>query len=406
MSSNLHQAGVKLLRLLGRNAELVMDAYLSGSLDETRQEPALLKKLTDNGILWRPEPDEPLRLSRNVRALLEEGLKDERNRQINANVGSALATIKTLANHYREARASVDYSAAEAYLADLTEHVFSFTESLRYSIRVLWGRINNEFGYVGSINAKIRENELAQSQVSELLNGLELFEFTELGEIAGDIRELRRLLVTMLQDTLSDCTQELSVVQGRLLELLGRFRQIRGRTRLLKGWLLYTDLHPDYQVADHVAHKQVPVLFNHAEAMLAPASVDVNNSGQELQLMEMVARIKAISRDHLPKRLQEHDVPVAVNPQEDFDMPDNPLKEAVDEYFCAVIDSGRNTSALEYLQQQQLSWDPESWLYQVIGGFEGLSEEHKRFFALEPLGEPHPLYSGNFIIRDVEVGLR
>ncbi|HCD13390.1 phosphoenolpyruvate carboxylase, partial [Shewanella sp.] len=306
MSSNLHQAGVKLLRLLGRNAELVMDAYLSGSLDETRQEPALLKKLTDNGILWRPEPDEPLRLSRNVRALLEEGLKDERNRQINANVGSALATIKTLANHYREARASVDYSAAEAYLADLTEHVFSFTESLRYSIRVLWGRINNEFGYVGSINAKIRENELAQSQVSELLNGLELFEFTELGEIAGDIRELRRLLVTMLQETLSDCTQELSVVQGRLLELLGRFRQIRGRTRLLKGWLLYTDLHPDYQVADHVAHKQVPVLFNHAEALLAPASVDVNNSGQELQLMEMVARIKAISRDHLPKRLQEH----------------------------------------------------------------------------------------------------
>lgn len=169
MSSNLHQAGVKLLRLLGRNAELVMDAYLSGSLDETRQEPALLKKLTDNGILWRPEPDEPLRLSRNVRALLEEGLKDERNRQINANVGSALATIKTLANHYREARASVDYSAAEAYLADLTEHVFSFTESLRYSIRVLWGRINNEFGYVGSINAKIRENELAQSQVSDCL---------------------------------------------------------------------------------------------------------------------------------------------------------------------------------------------------------------------------------------------
>ena len=45
MSSNLHQAGVKLLRLLGRNAELVMDAYLSGSLDETQQEPALLKKL-------------------------------------------------------------------------------------------------------------------------------------------------------------------------------------------------------------------------------------------------------------------------------------------------------------------------------------------------------------------------
>ena len=223
MSSNLHQAGVKLLRLLGRHAELVMDTYLGGSIDEEKLEPGTVKKLTDNGILWRPEPGEPLRLSRNVRALLEDGLKDERNRQINANVGSALATIKTLASHYREARASVDYSAAEAYLADLSEQVYSFTENLRYSIRVLWGRINNEFGYVGSISAKIRENELAQSQVSELLNGLEMIEFRDLGELAGDIRELRRLLVTSLQETLSSCAQELSVGAGAFAGAAGAF---------------------------------------------------------------------------------------------------------------------------------------------------------------------------------------
>ncbi|MCL1074676.1 phosphoenolpyruvate carboxylase [Shewanella dokdonensis] len=406
MSSNLHQAGVKLLRLLGRHAELVMDTYLGGSIDEEKLEPAAVKKLTESGILWRPEPGEQLRLSRNVRALLEDGLKDERNRQINANVGSALATIKTLASHYREARASVDYSAAEAYLGDLSEQVYSFTESLRYSIRVLWGRINNEFGYVGSISAKIRENELAQSQVTELLNGLEMFEFSELGELAGDIRELRRLLVTSLQETLSSCAQELSVVQGRLLELLGRFRKIQGRTRLLKGWLLYTDLHPDYEVADHVAHKQIPQLFNQAQSLLAPAAVDVHNPQHEPQLLELVASVKAISRESSSTHTLQQAQPVAVVAAEAFDIPDNPLKQAVEEYFCAVIDSGRNQSALQYLESQQLPWDAESWLFQVIGGFEGLSDEHKQFFDLEPLGEAHPIYSGNFIIRDVEVGLR
>ncbi|MFQ6372590.1 phosphoenolpyruvate carboxylase [Shewanella sp. YIC-542] len=406
MSSNLHQAGVKLLRLLGRHAELVMDAYLGGSVDEEKLEPATVKKLTDNGILWRPEAGESLRLSRNVRALLEDGLKDERNRQINANVGSALATIKTLANHYREARASVDYSAAEAYLADLSEQVYSFTESLRYSIRVLWGRINNEFGYVGSISAKIRENELAQSQVSDLLNGLEMFEFSELGELAGDIRELRRLLVTSLQETLSTCAQELSVVQGRLLELLGRFRKIQGRTRLLKGWLLYTDLHPEYEVADHVAHKQVPALFNQAQPLMVPAAVDVHNAQHEPQLLTLVANIKSIMRHAQPQSAVQQAQAVEVLADEAFDLPDNPLKQAVDGYFCAVIDSGRNQSALAYLAEQQLPWDAESWLFQVIGGFEGLSDEHKRYFALEPLGEAHPQYSGNFIIRDVEVGLR
>ncbi|MCG9697611.1 phosphoenolpyruvate carboxylase [Shewanella sp. Isolate11] len=405
MSSNLHQAGVTLLKQLGRHADIVMDVYLSGSISEAGENAQAIEKLRKADILWRPEPGQDLRLKRSVRALLEEALSDERNRQIDANASSGLATIKTLASHYKEARHAVDYSASEAYLADLSEHVYSFAEGLRYSIRVLWSRINNEFGYVGTINAKIRENELAQSQVSELLNGLEMFQFSELGEIAGDIRELRKLLVTTLQETLSDCTQELSVVQSRLLELLGRFRQIQGRTRLLKGWLLYTDQHPDYRVADHVGHKQLPMLFNTAEPILSAAAVDVNNTGYENDLLEMVSQIKAISRVGRDVVLREHDVPFALVNAEDFDIPDNPLKLAVDEYFCEVIDSGLRQSALEYHQQKALEWDSESWLYQVICGFEGLPEEHRRYFELEPIGEPHPVYNGNFIIRDVELWL-
>jgi hypothetical protein len=405
MSSNLHQAGVKLLKQLARHADVIMDAYLAGSVNESSHDPAVIDKLKKSGLLWRPEPEQELRLKRSVRALLEEGLSDERNRQIDSNVGSALATIKTLADHYKEARHNVDHSAAEAYLADLSEHVYSFTDSLRYSIRVLWGRINNEFGYVGTINAKIRENELAQSQVSELLNGLEMFQFSELGEIAGDIRELRRLLITSLQDTLSYCTQELSVVQGRLFELLGRFRQIRGRTRLLKGWLLHTSLHPDYQPDNHCGHNKVPALFNYAEAILKPAHVDVSNPHHELDLMKMVAQVKAISRDERSVTQRDANFTFEMTEVEDFDIPDNPLKVAVDEYFCAIIDSGLRQSALEYLDQQQLNWDSESWLYQVIGGYEALPMEHKQYFELEPIGKPDPIYTGNFIVTDVELWL-
>ena len=405
MSSNLHQAGVKLLKQLGRHAELVMDVYLSGSVSEDETNAAAIEKLRKNDILWRPEADQELRLKRSVRALLEEALSDERNRQIDSNVGSSLASIKTLAAHYKEARHNVDYAASEAYLADLSEHVYSFADGLRYSIRVLWSRINNEFGYVGTINAKIRENELAQKQVTELLNGLERFQFSELGEIAGDIRELRKLLVTSLQDTLSDCTQELSVVQGRLLELLGRFRQIRGRTRLLKGWLLYTDLHPDYRPADHVSHKQLPALFNCAEALLAPAAVDVHSTLYEPELFEIVSNIKRIDRLNAGHVTAEEDVSVSLSQTEDFDIPDNPLKLAVDAYFCAVIDSGKSQSALEYLDEQALSWDRESWLYQVICGYEGLPEEHRQYFELEAIGDSDPVYTGNFVIRDVELWL-
>ncbi|WP_341501445.1 hypothetical protein [Gallaecimonas sp. GXIMD4217] len=405
MSQNLHQAGVRFLKLLGRHGEVIMDAYLSGEVADGQLEPAVEDRLRKEGILFRPEQGANLRLRKSVRALLEEALKDERNRQIDTNLGSALAGIKTLAAHYKEARHNGDYGAAEAYLSDLSEHVYGFAEGLRHDIRVLWSRINNEFGYVGTINAKIRENELAQSQVSELLNGLEMVSFQELAELAGDIRELRRLLVTSLQNTLSQCAQELGMVQARLLELLGRFREIRGRTRLLKGWLLHLDQHPDYKVGNHAGHKEVPQLFNQAEAILAPAAVDIHNGQHEGELIELVGRIKAAGLLERASQAPQEAPALVLEDIDDFEVALSPIKAAVDDYFCAVIDSGREESALEYLHRHRLPWNAESWLYQIINGYEGLPEEQRRHFELDAVGEPHPVFTGNFIIRDVSLWL-
>lgn len=50
MSSNLHQAGVKLLKQLGRHADIIMDAYLAGSLKEESHDPAVVEKLKQAGI--------------------------------------------------------------------------------------------------------------------------------------------------------------------------------------------------------------------------------------------------------------------------------------------------------------------------------------------------------------------
>lgn len=405
MNDNLHQAGVRFLRQLGRQAEAVMDAYLAGSLSDQALEPALQERLVRDGILYRPEPGADLHLRRAVRALLEEALRDDRNRQIDANTGSALATFKTLAAHYKEARHQGDYAAADAYLADLREHVYAFGETLGHGIRVLWSRINNEFGYVGTLNAKIRENELAQAQVSALLNGLELISFEELAEAAGELRELRRLLVANLQRTVSACTQELSIVQGRLLELLGRFRQIRGRTRLLKGWLLHLEQQPDYRVGNHAAQPSVPPLFNLAPALLAPAAVDIHNPQHETDLLGLLAQLRSLQPAESLASPPGNAGELLLGEVEDFEIEVSPIREAVSAYFCQVIDSGQPLSALQWRAQQALPWDAESWLYQVIGGYEGLPEEHKRCFELDPLGEPDPVYSGNFIVRDVRLGL-
>ncbi len=405
MNDNLHQAGVRFLRQLGQHAELVMDAYLQGSLSDEAIDAGVQERLVRQGVLYRPEPGAGLHLRRVVRALLEEALRDDRNRQIDANTGVAIAAFKTLAAHYREARHQGDYVAADAYLNDLREHLYAFSETLQHSIRVLWGRINNEFGYVASLNAKIRENELAQTQVSELLAGLELISFEELADIAGDQRELRHLLVSNLQRSVSACAQELSIVQARLLELLGRFRKVRGRSRLLRGWLLHMEQNPDFRSEAPSVHRDLPHLYNLAAALLQPAAADIHDPQQEATLLELASQIRSQQpRDSISSEVPEA-AAVTLSEADSYEVEGNPLREAVAAYFCAVIDSGQPVSALAWRAEQALDWDEETWLYQVISGYEALPTEQKEHFELDPLGELHPDYNGNFIVHDVSLEL-
>lgn len=405
MSQVLLQAGTKLLNALGRHSDLIMQAYINGSVKERDHSSKVLEQLVQLGVLWRPEAQSELRLKSAVRTLLEGSLQDERNRTINANVGASLASLKTLTEHYKEALHYNKFNEAAAHMSDLTEHVYQLSETLSNSVRVMFSRINNEFGYVSSVDAKIRENELAQKQVTDLLAQLECFRFDELSEIAGSNRELRHLLVVSLQQRFSKAAQELSVVQARLLDLLGRFREFQGRTRLLKGFLLHVEQQPDFAPGNYANLTNVPVLFNQSASIIGHAAADVNNVAQEQDYQEMVATLTHI---HKKRATVDEGKPYDINvtEQETLSLVKDPLQHAVEAYFCDVIDSGQPKTALDYFEEQQLEFDPEVWLYQVIGGYQALGEEEKQFFALEPHGKNDQIYTGNFYISDITLGLR
>lgn len=405
MSQVLLQAGTKLLNALGRHSDLIMQAYINGSVKERDHSSKVLEQLVQLGVLWRPEAQSELRLKSAVRTLLEGSLQDERNRTINANVGASLASLKTLTEHYKEALHYNKFNEAAAHMSDLTEHVYQLSETLSNSVRVMFSRINNEFGYVSSVDAKIRENELAQKQVTDLLAQLECFRFDELSEIAGSNRELRHLLVVSLQQRFSKAAQELSVVQARLLDLLGRFREFQGRTRLLKGFLLHVEQQPDFAPGNYANLTNVPVLFNQSASIIGHAAADVNNVAQEQDYQAMVATLTHI---HKKRATVDEGKPYDINvtEQETLSLVKDPLQHAVEAYFCDVIDSGQPKTALDYFEEQQLEFDPEVWLYQVIGGYQALGEEEKQFFALEPHGKNDQVYTGNFYISDITLGLR
>lgn len=406
MNINLKKSGLSLLNALSKHSELIMQAYFSGSVNEAEYSPKIIQNLIDLKVLWRPESDVQLRLRPALRTLLEESLQDENNRQLDANIGNLLITLKTQAEHYKEALQHQKYHESQAYLSDLTEHVYTLTETLATNVRLLWSRITNEFGYVSSVEAKIRENELAQSQVTDMLNQLSMFQFDELSQLAGSHRELRHLLVVTLQSAFATSTQELSLVQAKLIELLGRFREFKGRTRLLKGFLLHLEQKPDFVPNNYPGMSNVPNIVNISEGIIKPASADVNNIEQEFSLIDLVGQIRSINRIGELKTSKNEVNPIVIESNTEIDLEDGELKIAVEDFFCQVIEKGVNLSALQYYENQDLSFDPEVWLYQVIGAYQALPDTEREFLDVETQGQAHEHFNGNFIIKDIEIGLR
>lgn len=406
MSQPLIQAGTKLLNALSRHSELIMQAYINGVVDEKEHSKKVLDQLVQLGVLWRPDPQSRLRLKNAVRSLLEGSLQDERSRNIDANIGASIASLKTLAEHYKEALHYQRYAESQAHMSDLTEHVYQLTESLGNSVRLLFGRINNEFGYVSSVEAKIRENELAQEQVSELLNQLEFFRFDELSEVAGSNRELRHLLVVSLQQSFAKAIQELSVVQAKLLDLLGRFREFQGRTRLLKGYLLHMEQQPDFAPSNYTTMTKVPALFNQAAPCIGQAHADLNRIEHEEILQDIVNSLTDIHTRTPQVEKAKAASEISVDEQSSVDLTKEPIRQAVEAYFCEVIDNGQPLSALDYFEREALDFDPEVWIYQIIGDYQALDDNDKQYFAIDTNGQPHPVFNGNFLINDLTLGLR
>ncbi|WP_394176600.1 phosphoenolpyruvate carboxylase [Thalassotalea litorea] len=406
MSQPILESGQKLLNALANHSDVVMHAFVNGRISEESHNEQVLKSLQKLGILWRPEPGEELRLRSHIRSLLEHSLRDESSRQLETNIQARLQTIKTVVSHYHEAMNDQGYAQAEVYLEDLTEQVYGLSDSLKSGVRNLWRRIHNEFGYVSSINAKIRENELAQKQVTQMREQLQLLQFDELTKLAGTSRPLRRLMVVHLQNCHSETSKELSSAQARLIELLGQFRQYLQSSQLLKGFIRHCRQKPQYQPKDPGMQNAVNPLFNRAAAIIKPAAISVNNIEHETDLSTLVAGLKRINRklDASDDKRQGQDV--AIGDVEEISLIDDELHQAVEQYFCEVIDNASQVSAMQFLSDQSLNFDAEEWIYAVINGYQGLGFEEQEFFEMDTLGHQHPMFNNNFVIEDVRLGLR
>ncbi|MDP5208104.1 hypothetical protein [Alishewanella sp. SMS8] len=404
IASNLFSIGAERLALLGKHHKALMQGYVDGFIDESAFSEGALKKLIAARILWRPDEQQPLALRPLVSELIASMVADENRRQINADVAEKLEQIRNRVQAYRDAQFKGDYSVAELQLQRLTEHVHDLSGQFEEAIDSLWHRLNSDFGFVSSLDDKIRENERAQKQLRRLLDGLDLLDFHELIELSEGNNHLRKLLVSQLQNQLSSHHSSLLEVQKRLVELLAKFRQQQARSLLIANMAAFLRQHPKYQPADYPHRSDVPSLFNQAAGIKPQAAIALDKATERQVLAELV---RALPR---PSSVTITDTQSAsfslLLQDEEIAARQQALKTDVENFYLRVIDQGGKISALDYLSTQQLSWDSEIWLYQIIAEYQALPLDEKQMFSITREEAPASAFNGLLLIRDINIGLK
>ncbi|WP_133470496.1 hypothetical protein [Paraglaciecola marina] len=403
-SNPLFELGKERLELIGKHADALMQGYLQGHVDEAAFTVQALDKLINGRILWRPDEQQPLALRPNVNDLIASLTQDERKRQINSDVGEHLDQIHTRVQSLQAARQKGDYAATEHHMQLLTERVYDMTGQFGDAIESLWHRLNTEFGFVSSLDDKILEIELAQRQLRRILDGFSIINFDDLIQLAGSDGALRKLLVSQLQARISEHSGSLLEVQKRLVLLMARFRHQQDRALLINRMSAFLRQHPNFQVGDYPNRSQVPAVVNQAHGIKAQAFVALDRAQDGYALAELARAVPREPEQGSQSETQTEGFAVAV--QSLVATEQKQLAKDVEDFFIRVIESPEPLSGVDYLAEQELTWDPEIWLFQVVAEYEGLPQQSKQSFMLEKERTPKSRFNQLYIIKDVKVGMR
>lgn len=400
--SSLSVLGKERLALIGRYADVLMQGYLEGEIDETALSERDVIKLTEARIIHRPDEHSALTIKSVLSELIASLVQDERKRQVNSDVAEHLDQIRTKVSAFVAARAKGDYAASEHHMQLLTERVHDMSGQFGEAIESLWHRLNTEFGFVSSLDDKIREIELAQKQLRRLLDGFAVIDFDEMIELAGSDSGLRKLLVSQLQAKISEHSGSLLEVQKRLVHLMARFRQQQERTLLVSRMSAFLHQHPNFKVGDYPNRSKVPNVVNQAASLTAATAIGLDRAQDSYILAELA---RAIPRPETQEESTEQAQAVVVKPQALVETAQKQLVADVENFFISIIDNNQPNSALAYLEDNQLSWDKEIWLFQVIAEFEGMNSTDKQAFHLQKYDRKADFYNDVRIIEDVHLGL-
>jgi hypothetical protein len=162
--------------------------------------------------------------------------------------------------------------------------------------------------------------------------------------------------------------------------------------------------HPNFQIGDYPNRSQVPAVVNQARGINAHAFIALDRPQDSYALAELARAVPREPEQNSQSERQTEGFTLAV--QNLVATEQKQLAKDVEDFFIQVIESPQALSGVDYLAENELPWEPEMWLFQIVAEHQGLPHQNKQSFMLEKDSAQQSRFNQLHIIKDVTVSMR
>lgn len=402
-----HEQIAGLIRKLASADQLLAQTYINGSVFADEDNRSTIDSLKKSGILRTADASDEYRLTGDLKRLIDRLLLRNQRYQQNINMAKLILSIEEDIEDYRRALEQNNQDEAQFHLEQIDDTLYEAIEALENSLGVMFAAITSQFGFVSSLNGKIRQNQRALAYAQQLVRELNHVRIDNcydwLSSWSTIPPELSRKIIYFI-DQYKSIVERLTAIVGRMKTLLFKLRLQEQTANRCRAMAQFLRQHPEWEPLDWSASAAIPDLLRRGTGLNLQPGINTTNPILQADLAAIVQELRRQAKPVAPLARDSATSPLDTQIPGQIEYDQDLYENHIENLFAqALARQGRKVSALRYWREQGLEIQAELWLDMVFAQYCCLPGRMRRAIALDMQGENLAGFDGNQIIEEIQL---
>lgn len=389
-----------LLDKLYSASDTIADAYHQGRIHKTDENARDIERLRHLRLL-SPDIRDAFQLRAVFRQFLNVTLNTERLFSMGANIGAYFQRLSKLVEEHSIAFQEGRDDDCERYEYETREAISDIADAIDDELIILQAQVETRFAAVSTIAEKKRQNLHYQQRTQQLVNLLENFHFSELGDQLQAHEDLALSFKSLLSNRIPAFRESLLSILGLLNQYLFEFRQIEERAKRIRAFALHLNRNTDWEPKSWDESAEPPEWLQCSTPLTLQFYPDVGVQESEAILSEISRTIPATAGERI-KTTRPAGTIEDVSGNSIVKTPEAPIRKAIRAYFREAKNSTEGVSARIWwaTNPDVLSNVREDiWLLRVLAEHDNKGKLGGWALRMTHVRNEH--FDGNILIKDV-----